>query len=243
MAASAQADSSVRDRTDLARQEVEQDLQLARSEFARVCDFKHRYPDPFRERASDAVVKMSERIAVKINVQSERLRAYIDSPLRIANRIHQINLRDRLDETCAFFVLSGRDRLCIESAESRRPVRRTCPPGLRAPFHLGAAGKVLLAFGDTEALLGQIQVEDGRYQLATGQLRAIDELRAECSAVGRDGYAFSRQESTLESWAVAVPFFVNGEFAGALGVAVPMTRDDPAHHQEVINQAKETATA
>lgn len=38
-------------------------------------------------------------------------------------------LHDLVDETSAFFVRAGHDRLCIESAESTRLVRRVCQPG------------------------------------------------------------------------------------------------------------------
>lgn len=165
------------------------------------------------------------------------------SDIRPAARLATIALRDRLDETSSFFVLSGGERLCIEAAESRRLVRRSCPPGLRAPIHLGAAGKVLIAFGDTESLLGRIETAGDSFALTTGERRTVEELRQECVRVRQEGYAFSRQESTLESWAVATPFWVAGHLAGALSVAVPMTRNESSYIEKVIAEVREGVPA
>ncbi|MEU9889975.1 IclR family transcriptional regulator [Sphaerisporangium sp. NPDC051011] len=136
-------------------------------------------------------------------------------------------LRDELNETVAFFVLAGAERLCIESAESERPVRRVVPPGERGPAHLGAAGKALLAFsgGDPEHLGSH--AADGTFLTATGRTRTWDELRAELAEIAVQGYAYSSYESTHESWSVAAPVRVSERVVGVLATVVPATRNDP----------------
>lgn len=138
-------------------------------------------------------------------------------------------LRDELDETVAFFVLAGDERLCIESAESDRAVRRVVPPGERGPAYLGAAGKALLAFShDRPEDLG-VHDATGTFQTAGGTKRTRAELRDELAEIAAQGYAYSSYESTNESWSVAVPVRVSGQVVGVLATVVPGTRCDSGY--------------
>ncbi|MFC4120045.1 IclR family transcriptional regulator [Nonomuraea zeae] len=134
-------------------------------------------------------------------------------------------LRDELDETVAFFVLAGSERLCIESAECGRPVRRVVAPGERGPACLGAAGKALLAFCEDRP--DDLGVPGGTFTTATGTTRTREDLRAELAEIAARGSAFSAYESTHESWSVAVPVRIAGRVAGVLATVVPATRNEP----------------
>jgi DNA-binding IclR family transcriptional regulator len=54
-------------------------------------------------------------------------------------------------ETVCLFVVSGTDRLCVESIPSQHDLRMTADVGTTRPLHAGAAGKVLLAFMEEAA--------------------------------------------------------------------------------------------
>jgi DNA-binding IclR family transcriptional regulator len=148
-------------------------------------------------------------------------------------------LRDELDETVTFFVLVGDERVCIESAECGRPVRRVVPPGERGPACLGAAGKAPLAF--CEERPDDLGVPSGTFTTATGTIRTREELRAELAEIAAKGSAFSSYESTQESWAVAVPVRIAGRVAGVLATIVPATRNEPGYIAFITQRTIEAA--
>lgn len=153
------------------------------------------------------------------------------------------SLRDELDETVAFFVRAGNDRVCIESAESARLVRRVCHPGERGPVYLGAAGKALIAFSNAEH--GYLGLPPGTDQFTTesGAVRTLADLRAECAIIRHQGMAYSGRESTEESWAVAAPVFRGDVLLGVLAVVVPMTRSDEQYIVKIQVALQKAAAA
>ncbi|MBS0248918.1 MAG: IclR family transcriptional regulator [Proteobacteria bacterium] len=164
------------------------------------------------------------------------------APLRKVARAATEALRTELDETVAFFVRTESDRLCIESAESAQVVRRICQPGERKTIIRGAAGKALLAFGDDRNPWPSLFGADDRFELATESVRTVAELKKECEQIRKQGYAFSRQESTMESWAVAAPVYLDGKPVGVLSAVIPLTRFSEAVLVRVIKATKDVAS-
>lgn len=156
------------------------------------------------------------------------------APLRKIAKDATLALRAELDETSAFFVRSLSERLCIESAESTQLVRRVCPPGERGKVYLGAAGKTWLAFGSEEDPSSGLFGVQGSFATAAGKIRNVSELREECEQIRLQGYAFSRHESTLESWAVAAPIFINHALVGVLTMVIPSTRYSAEYLAKVV---------
>ncbi|MGY6250131.1 IclR family transcriptional regulator [Bosea thiooxidans] len=142
------------------------------------------------------------------------------APLRMLAAESTSALCAELDETSAFFVQMGDDRLCIDSAESSQLVRRVRLTGEKGKIYRGAAGKVLLAFGPEEAvdeILGDIV----SFEIPGQRDRTVDELKAELAQTRTQGYGFSHHESTSGSWAVAAPVFIRGRLVGALSAVIP----------------------
>jgi DNA-binding IclR family transcriptional regulator len=163
------------------------------------------------------------------------------APLRkVATNATQ-TLRDEMDETSAFFVRSMHERLCIESVESSRLVRRVCLPGERGRIYLGAAGKTLLAFGSNENPWKELFGSKETFTTATEGVRKVSDLKEECEQIRLQGYAFSRQESTLESWAVSAPIYLHGTLAGALTMVIPSTRYSGEYLTQAIKATISTA--
>lgn len=133
------------------------------------------------------------------------------------------SLRDEIDETVGFYVREGTERYCVDSAESRRAVRRVHTIGHRRPYFLGAAGTVLVAFGDTARLLSNFPDD---YELSTGAVLTLDELRRSCEVARKKGYAFCPEQIDREAWGLAAPVYASGVLFGALTVSGPMTRVD-----------------
>ncbi|MFG1951882.1 IclR family transcriptional regulator [Micromonospora sp. NPDC048830] len=153
------------------------------------------------------------------------------------------SLRDELDETVTFFVRSGNDRVCIESAESGRLVRRVCHPGERGPVHLGAAGKALIAFSNAEHGYLGLPPGTNEFRTESGAVRTLADLRAECAVIRERGMAYSGRESTEESWAVAAPVLRGDLLLGVLAVVVPMTRSDEQYVAKIQATLRRAATA
>lgn len=148
-------------------------------------------------------------------------------------------LRDKTDETVAFDVQEGAERYCVDSVESRQSVRRSRRrPDARQPFYAGAAGKVLIAFGDSERLLRMVPQE---HILGSGTIRGVAELAEQCEQVRQDGYAFAPMEVDREAWGMAAPVFVEDLLYGVLVVSAPMTRSEVVHVKRCIKECCEAA--
>lgn len=133
-------------------------------------------------------------------------------------------LRDASAQTASFYVRNGNTRTCLYRENSEREIRHHLEEGARLPLALGAAGKVLLAYG--EAPKGSPPSD------APG--RALQQLR-------RDGYAVSRGERDPHIAAVAVPLFdAAGAFLGALclsGLTAQFTEGQRVRCRDLLQQA------
>lgn len=147
-------------------------------------------------------------------------------------------LRDTTEETVAFDVQEGGERYCVDSVESRQAVRRSRRLDTRHPFHTGAAGKVLIAFGDSERLLSLVPEE---HTLGSGTIRRVTELAKQCEEVRRAGYAFAPMDVDREAWGAAAPVFVEDLLYGVLVVSAPMTRCEDIHVARCIDECRDAA--
>lgn len=67
-------------------------------------------------------------------------------------------LRDRFNESVAFYVRAGSQRICLYRANARRAIRHQLEEGQRLPLDRGAAGRILLAYtGAADGLSVQIR--------------------------------------------------------------------------------------
>lgn len=163
------------------------------------------------------------------------------APLRMLAAESTSALCSELDETSAFFVQLGDDRLCIDSAESSQLVRRVRLTGEKGKIYRGAAGKVLLAFSTDETvddILGDLQSFD-----IPGQgSRTVEQLKAELALTRTQGYGFSHHESTSGSWAVAAPIFIRDKLVGALAAVIPDHRFSQEALAAAIEATRRVAT-
>jgi len=132
-------------------------------------------------------------------------------------------------ETAYLTVRSGSEAVCVEVQESPSAVRVAYRVGLRHPLHLGAAGKVLLAF-EEEAL--------GQFLLRRGQEMSpcrLEGLHRELARIRDQGYAYTAGELEEEASGVAVPVFDrNGTAVAALGFVGPSHRITPERAAQCV---------
>jgi DNA-binding IclR family transcriptional regulator len=146
-----------------------------------------------------------------------------------------MQLVERFDEACQIRVRDGEETICIARVESTQVVRVHGSIGNRRPIHVGASGKLLLAYApdqEREVLLKRhlrAFTKETRVDAAT--------LRDELAAIRRHGYAISRGEATTGVVAISVPVMATGAHAiAALGISIVQTRFDEAKLPEIVEQ-------
>jgi DNA-binding IclR family transcriptional regulator len=131
-------------------------------------------------------------------------------------------LRDRTQETACVFVPEGTMRVCIAVAPAANAVRVEAYVGRTAPLHLGATGKVLLAYDDDRlGLLLDRELE----RLTEHTMASHEALVAETRRIRRKGFAISSQESRVGLSGIAAPVFdANGSVVAAIALSLPTQR-------------------
>jgi len=93
-------------------------------------------------------------------------------------------------------------------------------PGFNFPRHATATGKVIHAFGGTDPVGEDAELE--RYQDATITDPAV--LEKVYAAIREQGYAENISELDHDVYSVAAPILVHGEAVGALAIVAPRER-------------------
>jgi DNA-binding IclR family transcriptional regulator len=144
--------------------------------------------------------------------------------LRTVCHPHMEDLRRATHETVSLHIRMGDRRVCVEELESDQEVRFAETLGLAAPVHVGAPGKVLLAFlpeAERERLLPTLSLTS----ITPETITDAGVLRAELAATRTRGYAVSLGERSPWAGAVAAPIFDRrGWPIAALSVAGPVQR-------------------
>lgn len=145
------------------------------------------------------------------------LREAAEAPMR--------RLRDKTNESVHLYIRDGSSRVCIAAMEGRFGLRRFVRLGEPLPLRAGAAGKLLLAFADSDVVESEVRLarEDekaGRFPNAPGS-RLPDEL----ARIRQDPWATSLDEREEGVAAAAAPVRdVRGQVVAAVVVSGPSFR-------------------
>ena len=157
----------------------------------------------------------------------ELLLIMADTPMR--------ELQTTFPESISLFVPRGNGRVCIKRVESAYPLRQVVNVGDTLPLSLGAGGKVLCAWLETESIIDPSSLQP---PVSPDQLATIRET----------GYASSFGEREAGTFAIAAPVFnASGKILATLALAGPVTRFDAnklplmgevvAHQASLISQS------
>ena len=146
-------------------------------------------------------------------------------------------------ESSSIYVLDNLERVVLAREEGKKDIRLAIAVGQRMPLHIGAGGKVLLAFGQKE-LRSKVLNSEFLCKAASGADVDRLKLAAELKRIKTQGYACSLGERVSDAGAVAAPVFgLESRLIGALGIAGPINRFTPETLPEkirmVINAAAE----
>jgi DNA-binding IclR family transcriptional regulator len=136
--------------------------------------------------------------------------------IRIAEPILSM-LVEETGETAVIARRIGTSAACLHEVQSPHALRVTCEPGSSLSLHVGALGKVLLAFAPPDAQNAALEGVD----------HARD-IRRELAAITRDGIARSDGEPFPGGLAMAVPVMRDDGIVAAIGVFAPLDRTDLA---------------
>jgi IclR family acetate operon transcriptional repressor len=145
------------------------------------------------------------------------------------------------EETVTVHVRIGVSRVCVEEIPSPHALRYTASIDATVPVHVGAAGKILLAFeppDEVDKLFPQLTLEP----LTAGSITDLDELKRELELTRARGWAESAGERIEGSAAVSAPVQLEGMLA-ALSVLGPAQRMTPDVQQSYVPLVQRTAAA
>lgn len=152
-------------------------------------------------------------------------------------------LRDKTNETVALHIREGQSRIVITQVGANRDVRHMYRNiGQPIPLHLGAPGKVMLAFATPAEIAGYL--EDG--PLSSTTPRSVTDpgiLRDQLTLTAKQGYAISWEERTLGVVSLAAPIFdATGAAIASVNVSGPSQRIRKQDVRVFVPLVLETAT-
>lgn len=125
-------------------------------------------------------------------------------------------LRDRFNESVAFYTKSGNKRICLYRANANRAIRHQLEEGRRLPLEKGAAGRVLLAYTGT-----------------AGELY---------DAIRQQGWYTSLGERDPEVASVGVPILsADGQILAVLSISGLISRFTEENQQNFVSALQEKA--
>jgi IclR family KDG regulon transcriptional repressor len=152
------------------------------------------------------------------------LRSIAEGPMR--------HLRDDVEESVHLYIRDGASRICIAAVEGRHELRPFVQLGRRLPLRVGAAGKLLLAFADSDLQEAEL------VQAAEGGSSVTDvagaPLAAQLDRIRTDRWATSVGERERGVSAVATTIVdLGGRVVAALCISAPTTRLGPDRFEEM----------
>lgn len=132
-----------------------------------------------------------------------------------------VKLRDQVDLAVHLVVRDGNEAVYVEKVESRRPVRLFTQIGRRAPLHVTACPRVLLAYCDDEEIHRYVQTTT-MVKYTENTVADPDTLWQKIGEIRAKGYSVAFGELEPETAAIAVPVFNHRkEVVASLSIAGP----------------------
>ncbi len=128
-----------------------------------------------------------------------------------------LRLLHRIGETITFSLVDVPSRTCVYVLEGPSDLRHVVQVGARYPLHLGAAGKVILAYLPAAVAAGVLNCQG--LSKAEGS-----EIEKELESIRRNGFAITTGERVAGASSVAAPVFVGDSIYGSVAVAGPTDR-------------------
>lgn len=156
------------------------------------------------------------------------------------SREYMSHLNKISGETISIHVPYGGLRLCISEIKSDKEIIYTAGVGAIAPIHIGAAGKILLAFMP-EKKRNRL-IESARMEaLSENTILDKEVLLKDLNDAAQNGYAFSFGERIYGSACIAVPILSKNEAIATLCILGPSFRLSRTDLLNLLPQVQQAA--
>jgi len=147
-------------------------------------------------------------------------------------------LRDEIGESVNLTLRSGDDVIYVERATPARAIRVEQVIGSRAPLHVTAVGKLMLA-EEGESYIRSYSARSGLTSYTRNTLAEVDALLAEAAADAHQGYALDNEEAELGVGCIgALIRDASGKVVAGLSVSAPIERRQAAWIPLVMEAAR-----
>lgn len=151
------------------------------------------------------------------------LRELNDEDIHVRARPVLRELADKSLESAHLSVRDGLEYVCIDRADTPRPVKLSIEIGRRMPLYGGAMGKLLLAFAP-QSVIEEVLAQP-RLRLTPQTIVAAAQLRAELERIRKQGYSYSNSEVDASAQALAAPVRDRkGDAIAAVAIVAPAQR-------------------
>ncbi|MEO8450927.1 MAG: IclR family transcriptional regulator [Gemmatimonadota bacterium] len=215
------------DRPELTGPEIAKALKRPKSTVYRLLGavtavgFLERDPDTARYRLGIRLATLGDLARQSTSLQRLGLRA-----------LRQVT--DEVKELSTLFVLMGKAGINIDVVESKQMIMLPGLIGTPQPLHVGAGGKVLLAWKLQDEVASLLGTPLRRFTRTT--ITDPKAFFAELATVRKRGWAMSDGEHNDEIVGVAAPVRDHrGEVIAALTTGCPRSRATTAHVDEMVN--------
>lgn len=149
-------------------------------------------------------------------------------------------LNEHTGENAELHIRRGEARVAIEAVRSMQNLRPIVDIGAPMPLHLGASGKVLLAWLSLEQRTALVQASAARF--AGNRPFDLPALQAQLEQVRADGWAWSDGERTPGAASIAAPVFdTTGTVVGAIALVAPSVRLSVKQRHKYMPLVREAA--
>ncbi len=150
-------------------------------------------------------------------------------------------LRDQWNETVNLAIMDGPDVVYVERLLGTKALAMRSEVGRRAPAHVTALGKAILACLPTSGVQAYID-QYGLPGMTSHTITDAGQFVAEIERTRELGYAVDDEENEIGGRCVAVPVFDHtGHAAAAVSVSAPTTRLPVSEFPQVGAMVRETA--
>ena len=162
------------------------------------------------------------QLGAKLLHLGSRVRSDID--VRVEAKAVMEALRDRLDESVNLTVREGDEVVYVEKATPKRMMHVQQLIGSRAPLHVTAVGKMMLAEGGDEECRGYAE-RTNLPAYTRNTINSLAGLLSEAEGIRGQGYALDDEEAEIGVGCIGVLVHDNtGAPVAGLSVSAPMER-------------------
>ena len=166
-------------------------------------------------------------------------RAHAQSDVRQIAEPIMAQLRDELGESVNLTVREGDEVVYIERAIPNRMMHVQQLVGSRAPLHVTAVGKLMLAMnGDDECMAYTKRTNLPAYTRNT--INDLDKLLNEANRIREQGYAYDNEEAEIGVGCIGTLIYdARGNIVAGLSVSAPIERRQDKWVERLLQAARQ----